>query len=186
MYGRWLSRASSLQRITSYTGWKQRPAFFTQAFFYRSMQLVCAKNVSSADDVKGQFEIYKKLHSNTVVTKPVYMHPLCSYAMTSATMLTNYVIEQYEPIALAYVSFKLQKVLKVILWHVEGKIVNFKRAQLDKLSLYVYDLYTGGTAYWPSSIKETKELTNSAQSWQIRKPETDRQSPYNPRQKCTS
>lgn len=76
-------------------------------------------------------------------------------------MLTNYVIEQYEPIALAYISFKLQKVLKVILWHVEGKIVNFKRAQLDKLSLYVYDLYTGGTAYWPSSIKETKELTNS-------------------------
>lgn len=97
----------------------------------------------------------------------MYKNPLTSAAKLSATIMTNYVIEEYERIAMKYIAFRLGKGMnisrkKTLLNQTNSsRMQNLKRNQINNLATYVYDLYTGSNAIWPHSIQQTEELTLS-------------------------
>lgn len=101
--------------------------FFTQQFFYKTMQLVCQVDVSSNDELEPantefhlpvqemeeEFKTYRRIHKHTTMSGPIYMNPLAAAAVNAAMTFTNYVTEQYKKIAITYIEFKISKEMKV-------------------------------------------------------------------------
>lgn len=75
-------------------------------------QAITAKVELPLKEMAYEFENFKKLHEHTTVAT-AYMKPLADAAIMAATNFTDYVVQQYERVAVAYIKFKIFRQMKV-------------------------------------------------------------------------